>query len=131
METTIRQSYVNDINKIKKKLWESTYSDFASVDKLKYCITAEINRYGNITFNKDILQEITFDMNNMLIELVLTDIISNIALNTIFSEAFCNYIVWIYNKGELDVNEYNICKSRITMMFNLMLNTESRIVIKL
>lgn len=131
METTIRTSGINDINTIRKKLWETTYSNFVSVDMLKCFINNGLNQYGNNTLGKNILQEISFDMNNMQIELVLSDIVSNVVLNSILSESFCNYIDWMYERELLNVNEYNICKSRTNMLFNLMLNTDTKAVIKL
>lgn len=131
METTIRTSGINDINTIRKKLWETTYSNFVSVDMLKCFINNGLNQYGNNTLGKNILQEISFDMNNMQIELVLSDIVSNVALNSILSESFCNYIDWMYERELLNENEYNICKSRTSMLFNLMLNTDTKAVIKL
>lgn len=131
METTIRTSGINDINTIRKKLWETTYSSFVSVDMLKCFINNGLNQYGNNTLGKNILQEISFDMNNMQIELVLSDIVSNVVLNSILSESFCNYIDWMYERELLNVNEYNICKSRTNMLFNLMLNTDTKAVIKL
>jgi hypothetical protein len=67
----------------------------------------------------------------MQIELVLSDIVSNVALNSILSESFCNYIDWMYERKSLDENEYNICKSRTSMLFNIMLNTDTKAVIKL
>ena len=131
METTMRPSCVNDINEIRRKLWQSTYSEYGSIDMLKCYINTEINRYSNSTLGRDIVQEISFDINSMQVELVLTDIVSNVVLNTILSEAFYNYIDWAYGKGLLTIDEYSMCKSRTTMLFNLMLNTESKIVIKL
>ena len=131
METTIRTSGINNINTIRKKLWETTYSSFVSVDMLKCFINNGLNQYGNNTLGKNILQEISFDMNNMQIELVLSDIVSNVVLNSILSESFCNYIDWMYERELLNVNEYNICKSRTNMLFNLMLNTDTKAVIKL
>lgn len=131
METTIRTSGINDINTIRKKLWETTYSNFVSVDMLKCFINNGLNQYGNNTLGKNILQEISFDMDNMQIELVLSDIVSNVALNSILSESFCNYIDWMYERELLNENEYNICKSRTSMLFNLMLNTDTKAVIKL
>jgi 23S rRNA U2552 (ribose-2'-O)-methylase RlmE/FtsJ len=131
METTIRTSGINDINTIRKKLWETTYSSFVSVDMLKCFINNGLNQYGNNALGKNILQEISFDMNNMQIELVLSDIVSNVVLNSILSESFCNYIDWMYERELLNVNEYNICKSRTNMLFNLMLNTDTKAVIKL
>lgn len=131
METTIRTSGINDINTIRKKLWETTYSNFVSVDMLKCFINNGLNQYGNNTLGKNILQEISFDMNNMQIELVLSDIVSNVVLNSILSESFCNYIDWMYERELLNENEYNICKSRTNMLFNLMLNTDTKAVIKL
>jgi 23S rRNA U2552 (ribose-2'-O)-methylase RlmE/FtsJ len=131
METTIRTSGINDINTIRKKLWETTYSSFVSVDMLKCFINNGLNQYGNNALGKNILQEISFDMNNMQIELVLSDIVSNVVLNSILSESFCNYIDWMYERELLNVNEYNICKNRTNMLFNLMLNTDTKAVIKL
>jgi 23S rRNA U2552 (ribose-2'-O)-methylase RlmE/FtsJ len=131
METTIRTSGINNINTIRKKLWETTYSNFVSVDMLKCFINNGLNQYGNNTLGKNILQEISFDMDNMQIELVLSDIVSNVALNSILSESFCNYIDWMYERELLNVNEYNICKSRTSMLFNIMLNTDTKAVIKL
>lgn len=131
METTIRTSGINDINTIRKKLWETTYSNFVSVDMLKCFINNGLNQYGNNTLGKNILQEISFDMDNMQIELVLSDIVSNVALNSILSESFCNYIDWMYERKSLNENEYNICKSRTSMLFNIMLNTDTKAVIKL
>lgn len=131
METTIRTSGINDINTIRKKLWETTYSNFVSVDMLKCFINNGLNQYGNNTLGKNILQEISFDMNNMQIELILSDIVSNVVLNSILSDSFCNYIDWMYERALLNVNEYNICKNRTNMLFNLMLNTDTKAVIKL
>jgi hypothetical protein len=117
----LRVSYVNDITDIRKKLWETAYSEFEYNNILARCI---YSAFGNV--EPDSVNRLDFNFNELKFSLDLLKPISNIEMNSILTMAFENFVSEMYKLGKLTKDEYEICSTRINMLFSLILNTETR-----
>lgn len=123
--SNLRLSYINDITDIRKKLWETAYSEFEYNNILARCIydafgkvePGSVNRLGFKFDDSKIGLKIGID---------LLKPISNIEMNSILSIAFENFVSEMYKLGKLTKTEYEICNTRTNMLFSLILNTETR-----
>lgn len=123
MSSNIRVSKISDINKIRKELWESIYSNFDNLNDLSSCIYK--------TFGKDVIDNIDFNFNELSINFNLLRPISNVELNATMTVAYSKFIDNLYYKNKIDDNKYRICSSRPDMLFIITLNTEQSATIKL
>lgn len=119
--STLRISYVNDITDIRKKLWETAYSEFGCMNTLSKCLYNAFSGVDPYPVN-----QLNFKFDNLTFSIDLLRPVSNIEMNTILSIAFENFVEEMHNLGKLSDNEYNICKLRANMLFSLTLNTETR-----
>ena len=125
METaTLRTSYISDINNVRRKLWETVYSNFESMNLLARCIYEAFNNTG-------IINRLDFKFENMKIGIDLLRPSSNIEMNTILNIAFDNFVQAMYEAGNINESDYTICSGRTNMLFNLILNTEDKAIITL
>lgn len=124
--STLRLSYVDNITDIRKKLWETAYSNFECNNILAKCLYNAFNGVDPYPIN-----QIGFNFGDLKISIDLCRPVSNIEMNTILTVAFENFVDEIYNIGNLNSNEYEVCKSRANMLFSLILNTETKAEITL
>lgn len=117
----LRVSYVNDITDIRKKLWETAYSEFEYNNILARCI---YSAFGNV--EPDSINRLDFNFNELKFGIDLLKPISNIEMNSILSIAFEDFVSEMYKLGKLTKTEYEICNTRTNMLFSLILNTETR-----
>lgn len=119
--SNLRVSYVNDITDIRKKLWETAYSNFECNNILARCI---YSAFGNI--EPDSVNKLDFKFNELKFSIDLLKPISNIEMNSILTIAFEEFVSEMYKLGKLTKTEYEICNTRANMLFSLILNTETR-----
>jgi hypothetical protein len=119
--SNLRVSYVNDITDIRKKLWETAYSEFEYNNILARCI---YSAFGNV--EPDSVNRLNFKFDELKIGIDLLKPISNIEMNSILSIAFEEFVSEMYKLGKLTKTEYEICNTRANMLFSLILNTETR-----
>ena len=119
--SNLRLSYVNDITDIRKKLWETAYSEFEYNNILARCI---YGAFGNV--EPDSINQVDFKFNELKFSIDLLKPISNIEMNSILSIAFEEFVSEMYKLGKLTKAEYEICSTRANMLFSLILNTETR-----
>ena len=123
--SNLRLSYINDITDIRKKLWETAYSEFEYNNILARCV---YDAFGKV--EPDSVNRLSFKFDDSKIGLKigidLLKPISNIEMNSILSIAFENFISEMYKLGKLTKTEYEICNTRTNMLFSLILNTETR-----
>ena len=119
--SNLRVSYVNDITDIRKKLWETAYSEFEYNNILARCI---YSAFGNV--EPDSVNRLNFKFDELKIGIDLLKPISNIEMNSILSIAFEEFVSEMYKLGKLTKTEYEICNTRTNMLFSLILNTETR-----
>ena len=117
----LRSSNINDINNIRKKLWETAYSEFEYNNILAKCI---YGAFGSV--EPDSVKRVDFKFNELKFSIDLLKPISNIEMNSILSMAFKDFISEMYKFGKLTKIEYDICSTRTNMLFSLILNTETR-----
>ena len=117
----LRVSYVNDITDIRKKLWETAYSEFEYNNILARCI---YSAFGNV--EPDSVNRLDFNFNELKFSIDLLKPISNIEMNSILTMAFENFVSEMYKLDKLTKDEYEICSTRTNMLFSLILNTETR-----
>jgi len=119
--SNLRLSYVNDITDIRKKLWETAYSEFEYNNILARCI---YGAFGNVEPGS--VNRLDFKFDELKIGIDLLKPISNIEMNSILSIAFEDFVSEMYKLGKLTKTEYEICNTRTNMLFSLILNTETR-----
>ena len=119
--SNLRVSYVNDITDIRKKLWETAYSEFEYNNILARCI---YGAFGKV--EPDSINRLDFKFNELKFSIDLLKPISNIEMNSILTIAFEEFISEMYKLGKLTKTEYEICSTRTNMLFSLILNTETR-----
>ena len=117
----LRMSYVNDITDIRKKLWETAYSEFEYNNILARCI---YDAFGNV--EPDSVNRLDFKFNELKFSIDLLKPISNIEMNSILTVAFEEFVSEMHKLGKLTKDEYEICSTRANMLFSLILNTETR-----
>lgn len=119
--SNLRLSYVNNITDIRKKLWETAYSEFEYNNILARCI---YGAFGNV--EPESVNRLDFKFDELKIGIDLLRPISNIEMNSILSIAFEDFVSEMYKLGKLTKAEYEICNTRTNMLFSLILNTETR-----
>lgn len=123
--SNLRLSYINDITDIRKKLWETAYSEFEYNNILARCVYDAFGKVEPCSVNR---LSFKFDDSKigLKIGIDLLKPISNIEMNSILSIAFENFVSEMYKLGKLTKAEYEICSTRTNMLFSLILNTETR-----
>lgn len=119
--SNLRMSYVNGITDIRKKLWETAYSEFEYNNILTKCIHCAFEKV-----KPDSVNRLDFKFNELKFSIDLLKPISNIEMNSILAIAFEEFVSEMYKLGKLTKAEYEICNSRTNMLFSLILNTETR-----
>lgn len=118
---TLRTSYINNITDIRKKLWETAYSDMECMNTLAKCIYGAFGGVDNPP-----AERLDFKFDELKFSVDLLRPVSNIEMNSILTVAFEEFVDQMYRIGKLKPIEYEICKNRANMLFSLILNTEKR-----
>lgn len=123
-----RQSHVTDINDIKKYLWEHIYNNQIYIDMLCQYITMAFDNYST-----DMMVVSTFDSTNMAIKVNNENkvVVQTLVVNAILLTAFTSFIDYLRSNMEINDKEYDTCRGRVSMLYNVILNTEQEIIIKL
>lgn len=124
--TNIRLSLIDDVNNVRRKLWESAYSDFKYNNILTRCLYTAFN-----SAKPNYINRIDFNFTDLKIGIDLIKPISNIEMNSIITVAFERFVDSMHNEVTINDNEYNIVKGRANMLFSLILNTETKAIISL
>lgn len=128
--SNLRLSYINDITDIRKKLWETVYSEFDYNNILARCIYDAFGKLEPNSVNRLNFKFLDFKFNEKIC-IDLLKPISNIEMNSILSIAFEDFVSEMYKLGKLTKAEYEICNTRTNMLFSLILNTETKAEITL
>lgn len=123
-----RQSHVTDINDIKKYLWSHIYNNQIYVDMLCQYVTMAFDNYST-----DMMVVSSFDSSNMSIKVNNENkvVMQTLVVNALLLTAFTSFIDYLRSNLEINDKEYDICRSRVSMLYNVVLNTEQEIIIKL
>lgn len=120
----LRTSCITDINHVRENLWKSAYSNFENMNLLARCIYEAFNNSG-------IINRLDFKFENLRIGIDLLRPSSNVEMNSILNIAFEQFVNEMHDNGNLSDNDYAICQGKTSMLFNLILNTESKAVVSL
>lgn len=123
-----RQSHVTDINDIKKYLWSHIYNNQIYVDMLCQYVTMAFDNYST-----DMMVVSSFDSSSMSIKVNNENkiVVQTLVVNALLLTAFTSFVDYLRSNLEINDKEYDICRSRVSMLYNVVLNTEQEIIIKL
>ena len=123
-----RQSHVTDINDIKRYLWTHIYNNQIYVDMLCQYVTMAFDNYST-----DMMVVSSFDSSNMSIKVNNENkiVVQTLVVNALLLTAFTSFVDYLRSNLEINDKEYDICRSRVGMLYNVVLNTEQEIIIKL
>lgn len=123
-----RQSHVTDINDIKRYLWTHIYNNQIYVDMLCQYVTMAFDNYST-----DMMVVSSFDSSNMSIKVNNENkiVVQTLVVNALLLTAFTSFVDYLRSNLEINDKEYDICRSRVSMLYNVVLNTEQEIIIKL
>ena len=85
--SNLRMSYVNNITDIRKKLWETAYSEFEYNNILARCIYGAFGKVEPGSVN-----QLDFKFNELKFSIDLLKPISNIEMNSILTIAFEDFV---------------------------------------
>ena len=124
MTNFIRTSGVDQINSIRKLLWESIYTNFSNMQSLSNSI--------NESFHPDSLDTVDFDFNDMSIYLKSKDRGFNYnEANLNMINAYKGFVKDMHNKGKFDKDVYNLCINNIDNLFFITFNNDNNIKVHL
>lgn len=125
MGTLIKDSGIQSINKIRKDLWESIYSNFNNLNSLATHIR---ERFGTGT-----ITNLDFNFQEMTISIETDRPLSNIEINATMTMAYKDFIEDMYmnNKSVINKENYNLCMKHSDMLFLLTFKSKNTAVIHL
>ena len=124
MTNFIRTSGVDQINSIRKLLWESIYTNFSDMQSLSNSI--------NENFHPDSLDTVDFDFNDMSIYLKSKDRGFNYnEANLSMVNAYKGFVKDMYNKGKFNKDVYNFCINNIDNLFFITFNNDNNMKVHL
>lgn len=124
MTNFIRTSGVDQINSIRKLLWESIYTNFSNMQSLSNSI--------NESFHPDSLDTVDFDFNDMSIYLKSKDRGFNYnEANLNMINAYKGFVKDMYNKGKFNKDIYNLCINNIDNLFFITFNNDNNMKVHL
>lgn len=124
MTNFIRTSGVDQINSIRKLLWESIYTNFSNMQSLSNSI--------NENFHPDSLDTVDFDFNDMSIYLKSKDRGFNYnEANLSMVNAYKGFVKDMYNKGKFNKDVYNFCINNIDNLFFITFNNDNNMKVHL
>ena len=124
MTNFIRTSGVDQINSIRKLLWESIYTNFSNMQSLSNSI--------NENFYPDSLDTIDFDSNDMSIYLKSRNgRFDYNEANLSMVNAYKGFVKDMYNKGKFNKDVYNFCINNIDNLFFITFNNDNNMKVHL
>lgn len=123
MSSLIQNSSIQSLNRIRKDLWESIYSNFNNLNTLATAIKTN--------FPNDNIKNIDFNFEDMTINIEIENPLSNIEINAMMTMAYKDFIQNMFANGKIDKHDYDICIQRADMLFLLTFKSENSIVIHL
>lgn len=124
LSANLHVSKVNDLNDVRRKLWDTAYSNIVIMNEVSKIIT---NCIGS-----ENIDTLSYDMANYTITIITTRIMSNVEVTARFNVIFDNIVDILYKKHYALTNkEYEVCKSRVSLLYNLILNSNNTLIIKL
>lgn len=124
MTNFIRTSGVDQINSIRKLLWESIYTNFSNMQSLSNSI--------NENFHPDSLDTVDFDFNDMSIYLKSRNgRFDYNEANLSMVNAYKGFVKDMYNKGKFNKDVYNFCINNIDNLFFITFNNDNNMKVHL
>lgn len=125
MGTLIKDSGIQSINKIRKDLWESIYSNFNNLNSLATHIR---ERFGTGT-----ITNLDFNFQEMTISIETDRPLSNIEINATMTMAYKDFIedMYMHNKSVINKENYDLCMKHSDMLFLLTFKSKNTAVIHL
>ena len=124
MTNFIRTSGVDQINSIRKLLWESIYTNFSNMQSLSNSI--------NENFHPDSLDTVDFDFNDMSIYLKSRNgRFDYNEANLSMINAYKGFVKDMYNKGKFNKDVYNFCINNIDNLFFITFNNDNNMKVHL
>lgn len=125
MGTLIKESGIQNINKIRKDLWESIYSNFNNLNSLATHIRERFG-VGTIT-------NLDFNFQEMTISIETVRPLSNIEINATMTMAYKDFIedMYAHNKSIINKDNYDLCMKHSDMLFLLTFKSKNTAVIHL
>ena len=124
MTNFIRTSGVDQINSIRKLLWESIYTNFSNMQSLSNSI--------NENFYPDSLDTVDFDFNDMSIYLKSRNgRFDYNEANLSMVNAYKGFVKDMYNKGKFNKDVYNFCINNIDNLFFITFNNDNNMKVHL
>ena len=124
MTNFIRTSGVDQINSIRKLLWESIYTNFSNMQSLSNSI--------NENFHPDSLDTVDFDFNDMSIYLKSRNKgFDYNEANLSMVNAYKGFVKDMYNKGKCNKDVYNLCINNIDNLFFITFNNDNNMKVHL
>ena len=124
MTNFIRTSGVDQINSIRKLLWESIYTNFSNMQSLSNSI--------NENFHPDSLDTVDFDFNDMSIYLKSRNKgFDYNEANLSMVNAYKGFVKDMYNKGKFNKDVYNFCINNIDNLFFITFNNDNNMKVHL
>lgn len=108
MDKFVRTTNVNIINRLRKILWESIYSDVSNFEYLSHHLHNE--------FTDDML-DIKFNFCDSSIILYSGYPLSTEGVSTNMNTAYRHFLDDVYKSGKLNTLDYEECCNNINMMF--------------
>lgn len=118
-----QNSSIQGINRIRKELWESIYSNFNNLNTLATAIRTK--------FSADIIKNIDFKFEDMTIVIDIEKPLSNIEINAMMTMAYKDFIQNMFTNNKISKPDYDICMQHPDMLFLLTFKSENSIVIHL
>ena len=84
-------------------------------------------------YSTDMMVVSSFDSSSMSIKVNNENkvVMQTLVVNALLLTAFTSFIDYLRSNLEINDKEYDICRGRVSMLYNVVLNTEQEIIIKL
>lgn len=114
-------SYIEEINHIKIRIHQSLYNGGPFLDNLLESVHRHLPSMNNISY----------DDNRDCLILTTDRVVSSISLSLLFMGIMLEYLDYLRNNNVITSDEYTIGAKRVNMLYDITLNTDTTIEIKL
>lgn len=114
-------SYIEEINHIKIRIHQSLYNGGHFLDKLFESVHRHLPSMNNISY----------DDNRDCLILTTDRVVSSVSLSLLFMGIMLEYLDYLRNNNVITSDEYMIGSKRVNMLYDITLNTDTTIEIKL
>lgn len=121
--TNTHESCLKEMNAVRKELWEKIYTNLVNMNILTGLIYK--------TFPTETIDKIEYDFNNNSIKMVTNKILPTIHINSYMLNAVSQFVNILYNNKTITQNQHEVCRKRLAMLYNVTLNNNCNIEIKL